>query len=63
MDVVDSKEGSADKEGGGSDDTDDGNTPDPPEDGSDEAEEAAEAEAFTEDGDNDYSEETPDTES
>ena len=63
VDVVDSKEGSADKEGGGSDDTDDGNTPDPPEDESEEAEEAAEAEAFTEDGDNDYSQETPDTES
>ena len=58
VDVVDSKEGSADKEGGGSDDTDDGNTPDPP-DGSEEQEEveAAEAEAFTEDG-----EETPDPE-
>ena len=63
VDVIDSKEGSADKEDGGSDGSDEGNTPDPPEDGSQEAEEAAEAEAFTEDGDNDYSEETPDSES
>ena len=61
VDVIDSKEGSADKEDGGSDGSDEGNTPDTPDSGSEEeGEAAANAEAFTEDVKDDYSDETPD---